>query len=383
VRFREHVREVASPNFDLPEHRMIAGFLHFLNLQINDLRGRMERDIKERLDRRAYRHRRRADQEEKTWWEQEDLPRIEELQRLLGNLAALEADLAQLGRYPFLPLAGRLTAVPASTPLIRSHRAYVQAYKAIVGHFTAYRVHLDEGHLLTRARSLPQLYEVWCLLQVFRVLHGCLNLKDSGRFDRGSPFRRLEEGRERFVLELTPDQVVPFTDELGRLVRLRYVPSYRPYWQSRDLPYGFLGLQGERTPDIAVEVFGSREANRPPELIVVLDAKYSSDPHHVKLDEVRSKYGKLGVFGTGRVLSRQVWALSPAAARTRGPARPEWASFCTVDNTGFWAEQFDMQSSVAGVVQAKPNMPAGRSPLESLLRRLLNGCGLRLRGEAR
>lgn len=379
VRFREHVREVAAPNFDLPEHRMISGFLGFLNVQINDLRGRMQRDIRERLERRAYRHR-RTDPDARTWWEQEDLPRIEEMQKLLNHLAALEMDLAQLRRHPFLPPAGRLTEVPASTPLIRSHRAYAQAYKALVGHFTAFRVHLDEGHLLTRARSLPQLYEVWCLLQVFRVLQGCLQLREPGPFDRSSPFRRLEEGRERFVLELTPDQTVSFTDEDGRLVRLRYIPSYRAFWADREATYGFLGLDSERTPDLAVEVFAGSTPARPPELIVVLDAKYSSDPHALKLDEVRSKYGKLGVFRTGRVLSRQVWALTPSAARGRGPARPEWASFCTVDNTGFWSDQFDFDSSVAGVVQAKPNMPAGRSPLESLLRRLLKLSGLRLRG---
>src|SRR5262249_62034549 len=45
VHFREHVREVASPSYDLPENRMISGFLHFLSLQVRDLRRRMAHEI--------------------------------------------------------------------------------------------------------------------------------------------------------------------------------------------------------------------------------------------------------------------------------------------------------------------------------------------------
>src|SRR5262249_56267649 len=41
VHFREHVREVASPSYDLPENRMIAGFLHFLSQHVHDLRRRI------------------------------------------------------------------------------------------------------------------------------------------------------------------------------------------------------------------------------------------------------------------------------------------------------------------------------------------------------
>src|SRR5215471_19996309 len=82
VHFREHVREVASPSYDLPENRTIAGFLHFLSLQVRDLRRRMEHEIGMREERRQYRNRRPADGG-KSWWESEDLPRIEEMTNLL------------------------------------------------------------------------------------------------------------------------------------------------------------------------------------------------------------------------------------------------------------------------------------------------------------
>src|SRR5262249_41936679 len=101
--------------------------------------------------------------------------------------------------------------------------------------------------------------------------------------------------------------------------------------------------------------------------------------HPDKLDEVRWKYGKIGVFRTGTVLARQVWALAPTPAHGRPAGGPEWGAFCTVDNRAFWSEEFDMRSTAAGVVQARPNMPAGRRPVDALLRLLLQRAGVVLR----
>ncbi len=387
VHFREHVREVASPSYDLPENRLIAGFLHFLALQVRDLRRRMEHEIGMREARREYRHRRAAGGA-KTGWESEDQPRNEELKSLLAIVASMGRELAELLGSPFLPHAPPLRNVPASTPLVRYHKAYSSAFKSIVSHFQAFRVQVDDKHLVMRARSLPVLYEWWCLLEVLRVLRGCLPFRAAEELGADSPFRRLAEERDRFVVEFEADQAVDFEDAEGRLVRVRYVPSYRgaaragvPATAGR-AAYGFLGEGRERTPDIAVEVFPAGAApDQPPDVILVLDAKYSSEPHGVKLDEVYRKYGKIGVFQTGRVLSRQVWALTPMSAAGRAaPSAPEWASFCTVDNVGFWSDEFDMTSSVAGVVQAKPKMPSGRPPLDALLRLLLRRAGVVLQG---
>jgi hypothetical protein len=381
IRFREHVREVASPSFDLAENRLISGFLHFLALQIGDLKTRMRHEVQLREERHSYRHR-RGGEGGKTWWESEDLPRIEELQKLLTSVTAMERDLARLRTHAFLPGGAQLREVPQATPLIRSHKAYASAFKVIVMHFMAYRVHLDDQHLLMRAKSLPVLYEWWCMLEVLHLLQSCLSLSKSTAGEVGSPFRRRAEERERFVIEFDEDQAVDFRDEQGWLIRLRYVPHYQSGRDSRGRTYGQLGQEGERTPDIALEIFppAPQQLNTP-ELIIVLDAKYSSVSHQQKLEEVKRKYAKLGVFKSGRVLSRQVWALTPAPPQTVETSNPEWASFCTVDNQGFWSEEFEMASSVAGVVQAKPQMPAGRSPLECLLRLLLKRAGVVLQGE--
>src|SRR5947199_67228 len=73
VAFREQIREHAVHHFDLPENRVLTGFLKFLQLQIADLRARAGREMEQRRANRAYRDR---PGDGPSWWEQEDLPRI-------------------------------------------------------------------------------------------------------------------------------------------------------------------------------------------------------------------------------------------------------------------------------------------------------------------
>ena len=70
----------------------------------------------------------------------------------------------------------------------------------------------------------------------------------------------------------------------------------------------------------------------------------------------------------------------PSIVRSRFEGVPEWATYCTVDNHGFWSETFDVESTVSGVVQAMPKMLAGRAPLDALLRLLLKRFGIVLSG---
>jgi hypothetical protein len=379
IAFREHVREVADPHYNLHENRILSGFLRFLEVQLGDLEWRLNSEIEAREERRAFYHR-PAGAGEKSWWEAEDLPRIVELRKLLENLQAMQMELRRLSRYPFLPRGEELREIPHSTPLIRSNRAYASAFRTVLSHFKSFRVRLGENHLLTRGKSLPVLYEWWCALEVMRVLQSCMRFCDDQPQGRGSPFRRLEAERTRFVVDFAPDQAIDFEDDSGRLVRLRYVPSYRPEHSSGGLGYGLLSPEEERTPDIAIEVFPAGDrANPVPEIIVVFDAKFTSMPHFHKLEEVRLKYGKIGVFETGQVLSRQVWALVPNAPQRGYNAGPDWSGHCTTDNSGFWSERYDMNSWTAGVIQAKPRLAAQRSPLEGLIRLLLRRAGVAVR----
>lgn len=377
--FREHVREAAAPHFNLTENRILSGFLNFLQLQLSDLEARLLSEIELREERKEYYHRPTVEGE-KSWWETEDLPRILEMRKLLDNLHVMRTELHRLTRYPFLPRGAELREVPQSTPLLRSNRAYSSAYRTVLGHFKSFRVRLGEDHLLTRGKSLPVLYEWWCALEMMRILQGCLKLCEQQPQGRGSPFRRLEAERTRFVVEFTPDQAVDFEDDNGRLVRLRYVPSYRHEDASGGLSYGLLSPEEERTPDIALEIFPPGDRSNPiPDLIGVFDAKYTSVPHRHKLEEVRFKYGKIGVFATGLVLSRQVWALVPNGPHPVRSFGPDFSRYCSVDNIGFWRDDYDMKSWTSGVIQSKPRIQMDRSPLEGLVRILLRRVGVSVR----
>jgi hypothetical protein len=379
IAFREHVREVALPHFNLTENRILSGFLCFLERQLADLKVRLLSEIDIREERRAFYHRPGGDGE-KSWWETEDLPRIQEMKKLLDHLHAMQTELHRLTRYPFLPRGAELREIPQSTPLLRSNRAYASAFKTVLSHFKSFRVRLGEEHLLTRGKSLPVLYEWWCALEVLRILQASLKQCDNQPRGRGSPFRRQESERIRFVVEFSPDQAVDFEDDAGRLVRLRYVPSYRPEAASGGLAYGLLSPEEERTPDITLEVFPAGDrSSAVPELIIVFDAKYTSMPHNQKLEEVRLKYGKIGVFETGHVLSRQAWALVPSMPYPPRVVGPEWSGHCTVDNSGFWSERYDMLSATAGVIQTKPRLAVQRPPLEGLIRLLLRRAGVAVR----
>ena len=233
--------------------------------------------------------------------------------------------------------------------------------------------------MLARARSLPVLYEWWCFLQVMKILKNALTMKELPGESADSPFRRLGAERDRFVIDFTTDQWTDFHDRTGRLVRLRYVPLYRSRAYDLSLGYGLLGPEPEATPDLVLEIFPAAIDEVPPETLIVLDAKYSTSQHQQLIERVRNKYGRIGLFSTGEILSRQVWALTP----TEPPPGPqytlEWSKYCSVDNLSFWTDTFDPTAPVAGAILTRPLM-SEPSPLESLLRWLLGREGLVLAG---
>src|SRR5205085_737758 len=53
IAFREHVREVATPHFNLTENHILSGFLNFLQLQLVDLEQRLLSEIEVREERKS------------------------------------------------------------------------------------------------------------------------------------------------------------------------------------------------------------------------------------------------------------------------------------------------------------------------------------------
>ena len=364
--FREHFRELARPDYRIPEHRAFADFAEYLKAQLADLRRRIDVEIEDRKWRTLWRNRAK-EPGLPTWWESEDLPRIEELERCRTELGILRATVESWTVFPFLPPGRHLNRRPESTPLFRNHPAYRRAFRVLVGHFTLYRATLDIGPLMSRARSLPVLYEWWCAVRVIRALaRGLQPLVDDPERPSVVTSKLTHEGK-RFTVEFAQDQAMNFVDGRGLRVRFRYVPEYRNAGGRGGAAFGVLDAL-LRTPDMALEIYAPGAVV--PRLIVVLDAKYSSRPQTEKQDEVATKYAKIGDARTGRVLSRQVWALTPLAPATvtdhAGLRR-----HCTVDNEAFWSPEFDSGNPVCGAVRAIPVAGNSFDPLQSLIETLL------------
>lgn len=374
VVFAEHVRERSQIDYRLPEHQVIADFSEYLKGQFQDLRQRIDYELEERKDRKRWRNHSRGGG--RTWWETEDQPRIEELDRHRAEINLLQNTLAKWRLWPFLPAGRALQNKPRSTPLFRNHPVYRQVFRVLSRHFLAFQTTLDTQPLLMRVRSLPVLYEWWCAVRVIGILARGLTPLSHDPLDR--PIIAREE--RRFTIEFSANQVIAFTDNRGMRVRFRYQPEY-----PANRPTGpvLLDSSSLRTPDLAIEIFSNRnrgdvspqEAREMPELILVMDAKYSSVSQHEKMLEVMTKYSKIGDRRTGRVLSRQVWALTPTA-----PAELSYGAelkrLSTVDNVGFWSENFDIGNPVAGAVRALPTRPGEHDPLEALVVKVLRLAGV-------
>jgi hypothetical protein len=186
----------------------------------------------------------------------------------------------------------------------------------------------------------------------------------------------LAQERRTFTIEFSTDQAMSFEDSNGARIRFRYEPKYMANVGQQVPNIGLLGTERLKTPDIALEVYApGTTLNGAPELIIVLDAKYSSSSQRRKLSEVEEKYSKIGNKATGLVLSRQVWALTPQA-----PAAPSATgsleSHCTVDNQAFWSNYFEMINPVNGAIQTRPTRVGEFDPLEELLSLLLKRSGI-------
>ena len=288
-------------------------------------------------------------------------------------------EVARLRRYPFLPPDARLTEVPTSTPLIRSNRAYAAAYRTVLNHFRAYRVRLDGGNLLVRGKSLPVLYEWWCALELVRILRGCLRPCGGQPQGRGSPFRRVGGDRPAFVVEFEADQAVDFEDEAGRLVRLRYVPAYRTEGAStgRLTACSARTANGRRTwpskssrPRTATPTPRKRSSCSTPSTPPTRTGGSSKRSGSSTANSACSRRGRCCRVRCGR------WCRGRRTGRCCGP---EWSASCTVDNVGFWSEAYDVTSSTAGTIQARPRPDGGPVALDGLVRLLLKRAGVRVR----
>ena len=379
VAVREHLHDRSRADFRIPEHRTIADFAEYLQAQLADLRVRVDAEMRERQGRRSWRNASRGDGRT-TWWEQEDLPRIEELGTCRDALGRLQLCVEAWSALSFLPAGSPLRTHPRPTPLFRSHPLYRRAYRVMAAHFIAFRATLDTQPLMAKARSLPVLYEWWCTLRVLRKLFRVLSPAAYEPGNRSPVAMRLAQGRNTLTIEFAADQSMTFEDRHGGTVRFRYTPIYE---RSDDrATFGLLGGGTKRTPDITVEIYPRDSLSKTiPTLIVVFDAKYTSISHQQKMDEVKAKYSAIGDLSTGTVLSRQIWVLTPVPSDVAHNL-PQLQSYATIDNTAFWSDSFVMSAPVAGAIEVRPVSEGAFDPLDALLDLLLRRSGIVLSADS-
>ena len=371
----EHLREDPRPDFRIPEHRTLADFLLHLQGQIAELRPKLETEIRWREGRKSWRNHAHTDGQA-TWWQSDDEPRIEELKRNLLETKVLAETLRRLSAAPFLPAPRPLVAQPATTPRFQNVPHYRRLFQAIDRHFQSFQITFETQTLLSRVRSLPVLYELWCTVKVLRILSR--GLRRTGATVPGANLVRTTtlSTNTQFSLDLSANRAVDFEDAVGNRVRFRYQPEYKAVLSG----VGLLDGATLRTPDMALEIFAATNRGSIPDGILVLDAKYTHIGHLQKLNEMGQKYGRIGDPRTGRVLSRHVWALTPSDSGHRGD-RTHLKGFVTTDNLGFWSADFDSNSPVHGALETRPTRPGAYDPLKQFLVKLLGHAGVEWREE--
>ena len=369
-RLYEHLREESRPDYRIPEHRTLADFLLHLQGQIAELRPKLETEIRWREGRKAWRNHPHADGQA-TWWQSDDQPRIEELKRYLLETQALAETLRRLSQAHFLPPGRPLVAQPTTTPRFQHIPHYRRLFHAIDRHFLSFQITFETQSLLSRVRSLPVLYELWCTVRVLRILSRGLRRTSVGVPGTTLVRTAAFSTNTQFSLDLSSNRAIDFEDVLGNRVRFRYQPEYKAVYSG----VGLLDGASLRTPDIALEIFNTGNRTAMPDAILILDAKYSHIPHIQALTDLGQKYGRIGDPRTGRVLSRSIWALTPAETALRGD-RTHLKGYTTADNLGFWSADFDSTSPVSGALEIRPTRPGAYDPLHQFVVKLIRHAGI-------
>jgi hypothetical protein len=148
-----------------------------------------------------------------SWWEQEDLPRLQPLQDRAALAEALITRInSLLRRHPCLQGLGTFTPPLRATPTIGRRPAYRKLYDVMSGlHQVGGPIRFHGSGDQLRARDLAKLFKYWC---AFRIL---------GELVRR--FKPLDVGQnrffdtDRFVVQLKPEAESWFRTGDGRYLR--------------------------------------------------------------------------------------------------------------------------------------------------------------------
>ncbi len=287
---------------DTPEHRAIAGMLHFLQGRVDGCARDILGHRKAILADRGFRDRLAG--ADASLFETEDRPRMAKLGNALDRAERLARAIREARAMPlFRGLVPTLRF--DSTPVFE----HIRHYRAIRDQFLRYlrsSCMILEAGTQERMKSTHRLYEQWVFFQLAAALRaaGLHCTSQEGLFQRAHRFRyTLDVDRGARLTFLAPDR---------RAVVLRYEPWVLPLDLARHRRESlYRGRSGEQpwSPDVLIEFLDATESGRAHGTVsyaVVVDAKYTTrlTDHHwagvLKYQDIRATHNR-------RQAVKQVW----------------------------------------------------------------------------
>ena len=295
---------------DVPEHRLIKGFMTFLSRRLEKCRGGVKEDIDNIESERQYRSR-SVSPDEPSLYEKEDVPRLQKLRRHLKTTEELS------GRIQETMVSGFWNGVETDEEYpdprqFSGNACYLEVANIILRYL---RNGLNTGwaygeDFMTKKSS--RMYEQWVLVQLVTAMERCGLAIETWN----SVIRRSIS--HQFGLDFKKN-----TRFLAKLAnRYSVLLRYEPWI----LPHGLLATHQDETlchfgsidsfwnPDFMIELQRIDDGVARTIYAVALDAKYSRNPSNAMRNNV-SKYKKIRSNDgqRGRQVTKQVWLVYPGS----------------------------------------------------------------------
>jgi hypothetical protein len=304
--FPASVERIAESG-DTVEHRVIAGFLEFLEQRLEECGENIQRHIRAIEKDRPLRQRKATTGQ--SLYETEDLPRIRQLENQQERTQRLREQIRRARSIePFRKVRAEFQLV--NTPVFQNVEPYHRIRHGIHQYLNTGLIILDEGSD-ERLKTTSRMYEQWVFLQIAAAFRH-LGLRCVDRQGLLHTTRRF-----RFTLDIDRGARVTFLSADGTAVSLRYEPWILPETtaqQAHETLYrGRIGSSAW-SPDILIEFFTGQGVGDEPidvDYAVVLDAKYSGricEHHWTGTD----KYLEIRSTRSRRQIVRQLWLVHPS-----------------------------------------------------------------------
>lgn len=305
VPFVAEVQQIVESN-DTLEHRVIRGFLEFLERRVTECRNNLNRHMAGIAKDRCWRERQAPGR--LSLYQTEDVPRLLRLREQLQRTERLRRQLQNAQRITPIREAKSVFRI-ADTPVFRNVASYRRIQHEMVRYLTTGLVVIDEGYD-ERIKSTAKMYEQWVFLQLAAAIRslGLPCRSRNGLLHTSQVFR--------FTLDIDRGARVTFDAGGGRAVSLRYEPWILPAESAKQsMETVFRGRSGQSSwsPDVLLEILRTDESADMPgdvEYALVIDAKYTSEirDHHW---ENTDKYLEIRSTRTKRQAVRQLWLVYP------------------------------------------------------------------------